>query len=147
MEKLASWSEHKDSGVRYFSGVGTYKKAFTLPDDFLRKNRRISLDLGAVRELAEVLVNGKSAGTLWRSPYVIDITPHVQPGKNDLTIKVVNTWVNRLIGDKNVPKEEWICKIVSPDPWWYKANSPLPSSGLLGPVYIRASLEYSAPLK
>ena len=147
MPKLASWTEHTDSGVRYFSGVGTYNKAFTLPDDFLRKNTRISLDLGDVKELAEVLVNGKSAGTLWRSPYVIDITAHVQAGKNDLTIKVVNTWVNRLIGDKNVPKDEGICQIVSPDPWWFKANSPLPSSGLLGPVVIRASQVNVAPLK
>ena len=145
--ELASWTEHTDSGVRYFSGVGTYNKVFTLPDDFLKKNTRISLDLGDVKELAEVLVNGKSAGTLWRSPYVIDITAHVQAGKNDLTIKVVNTWVNRLIGDKNVPKDEGICQVVSPDPWWFKANSPLPSSGLLGPVFIRASEVRMAPLK
>ena len=86
-------------------------------------------------------------GTLWRSPFVIDITPYVQAGKNDLTIKVVNTWVNRLIGDKNVPKDEGICQVVSPDPWWYKANSPLPLSGLLGPVYIRASQVNMAPQK
>ena len=145
--ELASWTEHTDSGVRYFSGVGTYNKAFTLPDDFLKKNTRISLDLGDVKELAEVLVNGKSAGTLWRSPYVIDITKHLQPGKNDLTIKVVNTWVNRLIGDKNVPKDEAICQVVSPEPWWFKANSPLPLSGLLGPVFIRASEVRMAPLK
>jgi len=147
MEKLASWSKHTDRGVRYFSGVGTYKKFFTLQNAFLKKNTRISLDLGDVKELAEVLVNGKSAGILWRSLFVIDITTLVQAGKNDLTIKVVNTWVNRLISDKNVLKDEWICKIVSPNPKWFTAQSPLHPSGLQGPVYIRASQEYIVPQK
>ncbi|VGO13419.1 hypothetical protein PDESU_01976 [Pontiella desulfatans] len=146
LDKLASWSEHTDSGVRYFSGEGTYRKAFTLQNDFL-KNTRISLDLGDVKGLAEVLVNGESAGTLWRSPFVIDITMLVQAGKNDLSIKVVNTWVNRLIGDKNVPKDERIGQIVPTDPTWYKATSPLHPSGLLGPIYIRASQEYILPQK
>ena len=90
-----------------------------------------------MKELAQVSINGIAIATLWNAPFSIDITKYVRPGKNQLEINITNTWVNRLIGDKNVPKEEQICKLYSPDPKWFKANSKLPLSGLLGPIVIK----------
>lgn len=139
LDSLISWTNYQDKGVNYYSGTGTYKKQVSIPKEYFNKNTSILLDLGLVKELAEVVVNGKSAGVLWFPPYVTDITKYVIPGKNDLVIQVTNTWVNRLIGDKNVPENQRICRIFSPDPKWYNAGSKLPSSGLLGPIVIRAS--------
>jgi hypothetical protein len=139
LDSLISWTNYQDKGVNYFSGTGTYKKQLSLPKEYLIENTSIILDLGQVKELAEVSVNGKFVGILWCPPYVTDITKYVIPGQNNLEIKITNTWVNRLIGDKNVPENQRICRIYSPDPKWYTAGSKLPLSGLLGPIVIRAS--------
>jgi len=139
MDTLISWTACPDKGINYFSGTASCKKQFEIPEAFLNKELKIELDLGEVRDLAEILINGKSAGVLWTSPYVADITRYLIPGQNKVEIKVTNTWVNRLIGDKNVPEDQRICRIYSPDPKWYSAGSKLPPSGLLGPVVIRAS--------
>ncbi|VGO19356.1 glycosyl hydrolase [Pontiella sulfatireligans] len=144
MNQLSSWTEHEARGVRYFSGVGTYKKSFAVPSASLGKNSKLILDLGDVRELAEVVVNGQSAGTLWRPPFEVDISHLVRSGKNELEVRVVNTWANRLIGDKTVPLAEQVCRIISPDPKWYTAESALPESGLLGPVVLRVSRIYKS---
>ena len=90
------------------------------------------LDLGEVRELAEVSMNGRSLGIVWHPPYRIDITTALKPGANALEIKVTNLWVNRLIGDQQ-PKATKFTFTVAPT---YKADAPLRPSGLLGPVTI-----------
>ncbi|NJL18932.1 MAG: hypothetical protein HC901_01070 [Bdellovibrionaceae bacterium] len=97
---------------------------------------RTMLDLGEVRDLAVIRVNGQEVGALWRSPFQIDVSAALKSGKNELEIRVINTWVNRLIGDKKVPEQERICRIVPADPPWYDADSELLPSGLLGPVKI-----------
>jgi hypothetical protein len=66
------------------------------------------------------------------APYRIDVTKALKPGRNQLTIKVVNTWVNRLIGDQQ-PNPS---KIAFADVTSYSASSPLMASGLIGPVQI-----------
>ncbi len=137
LDSLISWTSYPDKGINYFSGTGTYKKEIELTNSFFNKNKNILLDLGEVKELAQVSINGIAIATLWNAPFSIDITKYVRPGKNQLEINITNTWVNRLIGDKNVPKEEQICKLYSPDPKWFKANSKLPLSGLLGPIVIK----------
>ena len=139
LDSLISWTTHQDKRVNYFSGTGTYKKQLFIPKEYLQKNKIILLDLGQVKDLAEVLINGKSVVTLWCPPYVTDITKFVIQGKNDLELKVTNTWVNRLIGDKNVPENQQICRIFSPDPKWYNAGSKLQLSGLPGPIVIKVS--------
>lgn len=85
-----------------------------------------------MKELAEVIVNGKSLGVLWHTPYVVDIKKELKVGANTLEIKVTNLWVNRLIGDAQ-PGAKKITYTTMP---FYNEKSPLLPSGLLGPVLI-----------
>ena len=98
----------------------------------LQSAGRIFLDLGDVRDLAEVRVNGAPVGTAWHAPFRLDLTGKLKPGVNHLEIKVVNTWVNRLIGDKQ-PGAVPITFTVIPT---YTAGAPLRPSGLIGPVQL-----------
>ncbi len=133
-KNLVSWSASADPGVKYFSGVGTYTKTFVLPKAALKRGTRLMLDLGEVRELAEVSLNGKAVGTVWTPPFQLDITKALKPGKNVLKVKVVNLWVNRLIGDAQPGVKKKYTFTIIPT---YKPDAPLRQSGLLGPVVIR----------
>lgn len=134
-DTLSDWSLNTNDRIRYYSGAAYYSNTFTVKR--LNNNSRLLLNLGTVSVMAKVKVNGKEVGGVWTPPYSVDITEAVKPGENKVEIKVVNTWVNRLIGDMKLPEEKrktWT--IVNP----YKADSPLEKSGLLGPVtlqYIR----------
>jgi hypothetical protein len=132
MDTLSSWSDSSDTGVKYFSGEGTYTKTIQASADWFKKGARLWIDLGDVKNLAEVKVNGKSLGILWHTPYRVDATTALKTGANEVTIKVTNAWVNRLIGDE----QPGATKITFADVKPYKANSPLLSSGLLGPVAV-----------
>jgi hypothetical protein len=132
MDTLTAWNENSDAGVKYFSGVGTYTKTIQAPADWFKKGAHLWVDLGDVKNLAEVTINGKSLGQVWHTPYRIDATSALKPGANQVTIKVVNAWVNRLIGDQ----QPGATKITFADVKPYRANSPLLPSGLLGPVAI-----------
>jgi len=133
LDKLSSWSDNPDAGVKYFSGTGTYTKTIHAPADWFKKGAHLWIDLGDVKNLAEVTVNGKSLGIVWHAPYRADATSALKTGANDLTIKVTNAWVNRLIGDQQPDaKKKYTFADVKP----YKANSPLLPSGLLGPVQL-----------
>jgi hypothetical protein len=132
-DHLMSWTDSSDEGVKYFSGTAIYRKSVEIPAEDFGEGREIYLDLGTVKNLAEVFVNGKSLGTLWKEPFRVNITPAAKPGANELEIRVVNLWPNRLIGDEKVPPAERITwASVHP----YKADSPLLPSGLLGPARI-----------
>ncbi|MFM9936577.1 MAG: glycosylhydrolase-like jelly roll fold domain-containing protein [Novosphingobium sp.] len=129
LPQLADWSKHADAGVRYFSGTATYRQVFKLP---AKTAKYLVLDLGEVREMAEVIVNGKSAGILWKPPYRADLTGFVKPGNNTLEVRVTNLWVNRLIGDEQPgAKPITFTKIMT-----YRADAPLRPSGLIGPVTL-----------
>jgi hypothetical protein len=132
LSTLASWTENSEAGVRYFSGSGTYRTIFRLSRNALSDGSRILLDLGDVRELAVVKVNGEALGTLWHSPYRIDVTDALQRGVNTLEVEVTNLWVNRLIGDMQ-PGATKIAFTTGPT---YSAAAPLRPSGLLGPVNL-----------
>ena len=133
LSKLISWSDSTDTGVKYFSGSGTYTKTIQAPASWFKKNSHVWIDLGSVKNLADVTVNGKDFGVVWHTPYRVDISDALKPGANEVTIKVTNAWVNRLIGDQqpNVTK-----KYTFTDFKPYRADSPLLASGLLGPVEI-----------
>jgi hypothetical protein len=132
MDHLSDWSQSADSAVKYFSGIGTYSKAVQAPADWFRKGTQLWLDLGDVKNLAMVTVNGRELGETWHAPYRVDVTSSLKPGANEITIKVVNAWVNRLIGDEQPEATKFTFADVKP----YKADSPLLPSGLLGPVEI-----------
>jgi hypothetical protein len=91
------------------------------------------LDLGVVKNLARVRLNGHDLGVIWCHPWRIEVSDAIQPGENHLEIEVANLWPNRLIGDQSLPPEKqftWTTR----NP--YQKNSPLLSSGLLGPVVL-----------
>ncbi len=126
------WSQSADERMRYFSGKATYRTAFDKPA--MAEGERLSLDLGRVGVMAKVRVNGAYAGGVWTPPYRVDITDFVHEGGNEVEIEVVNTWVNRLIGDSRLPASErrtW-CPYTE-----YGPESPLQEAGLLGPVTLK----------
>jgi hypothetical protein len=134
---LVSWTDmsipKSDDGVKYFSGTATYSKIIDVPENAFAAGAHLSLDLGDVENLAEVIVNGKDLGILWKTPYKIDVTGALKPGSNQIEIKVTNLWVNRLIGDQ----QPWALKKYAFAGFMpYKADSPLLPSGLLGPVHV-----------
>jgi hypothetical protein len=131
-EELSDWSDHTNPGIKYFSGEATYTKTIEIPEAALSQKPRIEVDLGTVHVVAEVAVNGKTAGIAWKPPYRVDITDAVKAGANILSIKVVNLWPNRLIGDMQPGAE----KVAFAPNSTYRANSPLMPSGLIGPVGV-----------
>jgi hypothetical protein len=126
-DKLLSWSEHADPGIRYYSGTARYATQVNLP-----AAGNYTLDLGEVREIAEVWLNGQSQGILWKKPFTMKLA--AKAGANQLEIEVVNLWPNRLIGDQALPPEK---RFTSTNITKFKATSPLMPSGLLGPVVLR----------
>ena len=162
LDRLVSWTESDDEGIRYFSGTATYSTTFTLgkPD----RNGRYLLDLGNVKNLAVVRVNGQPAGTLWTPPFRTDITNLVHKGQNTLEIEVTNLWLNRMIRDEFEPEDiQWTeptragrGRQMLQVPDWLANGQPRPSqnrktvviyktvtkddtlldSGLLGPVRL-----------
>jgi len=160
-EDLDDWSRRPEEGIKYYSGQATYRKTF----DMLAVNdgnsaRRVWLDLGTIKNIARVRLNGKELGVVWCAPWHVEITGIAKPKGNRLEITVANLWPNRLIGDEQFPADcdygpggnlarwpEWLIK-GQPHPsagrytftTWkhFGKDSPLLPSGLLGPVTIRS---------
>lgn len=144
LKELQSLSLHELPGVKYYSGTSTYEKQFNVKADSLKPSRVMRLDLGQVKSLAEVTLNGQNLGVLWKPPFHIDITEHLRAGSNQLQIKVANTWVNRMVGDEQEPDDcNWSHIISWPHghqptpvgrslagiPQWVIDKTPRPSSG------------------
>ncbi len=166
LDRLMSWSQHDDAGVKYFSGTATYRKTFQVPASLFARGRRLYLDLGKVEVMAGVKLNGKDLGWLWKEPYSVEVTDALKTGENALEVQVVNLWINRMIGDEQLPEDsernpngtlkqwpQWLQE-GKPSPtgrytftsWrlWQK-DSPLVESGLLGPVKLRAAQRLVMP--
>jgi len=135
LETLIPWNENADSGIKYFSGTGIYSKTIQAPAEWFNTGSQLWLDLGSVKNLAEVLVNGKSLGIVWKNPFHVNVTRAMKEGENKIEIKVTNLWVNRLIGDQQPGVKKKITYTTMP---FYLADSPLLPSGLLGPVTIQS---------
>jgi hypothetical protein len=131
LDKLSSWTENQNAGVKYFSGSGTYTKTVDAKANWFTKGAHLWIDLGDVKNLAEVTVNGKPLGIVWHAPYRVDASSAMRPGANEVSVKVTNAWVNRLIGDQ---QQDATVKYTFTTEKPYKASSPLLPSGLLGPV-------------
>jgi len=159
LDKLISWTDHADSGVRYFSGTASYEKEIEISAERLNAGRELWLDLGAVKNFAQVSLNGQDLGVLWKPPFRVNATAAAKPGTNKLVVKVTNLWPNRLIGDEQLPDDrEWNGKQLKEWPQWFldgkpsptgrltfttwhhwTKDSPLLESGLLGPVTLRTA--------
>lgn len=135
-EQLGSYTENADAGIKYFSGTATYTKTITADKSWFANNAQLWLDLGKVKNLAEIIVNGQSLGIVWKQPFRVNVTGALKAGDNKVEIKVTNLWVNRLIGDTQPGVTNKITYTTMP---FYKADSPLLPSGLLGPVQVIAA--------
>lgn len=164
-DALISWPEDSNPGIKYFSGSATYTRAFEVPAGFASSGRAVRLDLGAVKNFATVEVNGRRVATLWKPPFVLDVSRLVHAGRNRITVKVTNLWPNRIIGDEHLPPEvQWRGNHMEHWPAWltpgkariqadrpktgrvtfetwhyYDKSSPLLPSGLLGPVRLESA--------
>lgn len=141
--QLINWTQHADDGVKYYSGTATYRKTFNLPDKQNSSNQQLFLDLGDVRNVAQVRLNGKDLGILWCYPWRVDITDAVKPTDNKLEVDIINLWTNRVIGDLNQPKEKRYT--VTHDAFRFDMltkDTPLLDSGLLGPVKVMQGSYY-----
>jgi hypothetical protein len=135
LDKLTSLSESTNAGVKYFSGTATYTKTFDWKPTAKsgKQKSEIWLELGEVHALAQVNLNGRNLGTVWQPPYRVNITDALQAGPNALEVRVANLWRNRLIGDAALPMAERFTWSSSAQ---FSPDTPLPESGLLGPVTI-----------
>jgi len=105
LQKLESWTDNPQEGVKYFSGTATYTKTLLAPQAWFHEGAKVILDLGTVRDLAQVSVDGKALGILWKPPYTVDVTGILKPGANQLEVKVTNEWTNRQVGDRLFPEQ------------------------------------------
>ena len=136
-DKLTSWTGHPNEGIKFYSGKATYSKEITF-DGRIEKGKEYWLDLGAVGDIgiAHVTLNGKDLGVVWTKPFRVDITDTFKRGRNQLEVKVVNTWRNRLVGDRGKSQDQRYTRtnITIREDW------QLLNSGLLGPVTIESSI-------
>ena len=151
--KLEDWTLNQNEGIKYYSGIATYRININLPKKTVSdKNTDFILDLGEVNNLARVRINGKDMGVIWTAPYQLNISDAIHPGNNLIEIEVANLWPNRLIGDEQFPDDgikdnkwpEWLLKnqprtsgrYTFTTAKFYKKDSPLLKSGLIGPVRL-----------
>lgn len=135
--ELISWTESDDEGIKYFSGIATYQKSFHLSfdPDTLSDDYRVYLSLGDLEKVGDTWLNGEALGISWAKPHEYDITTHIIPGENEITIEIANVWGNRIIGDARTGQGFTTTNItnVRGTPW---EEVPLVTSGLLGPVNV-----------
>ncbi|GAA4317057.1 hypothetical protein GCM10023149_14430 [Mucilaginibacter gynuensis] len=148
-ETLTDWSKNADEGIKYYSGTAVYQKKFDLS---AAVQGPLYLDLGDVKNMARVTLNGKDLGIVWTAPWHVDIASAVREKNNELKIEVINLWPNRLIGDEKKPYDgivndkwpDWLLngksrtsgRYTFTSTNQYNANSPLLLSGLTGPVKL-----------
>jgi hypothetical protein len=133
-EGLDDWSKRPEKGIHYYSGTAVYHRSFDLPPGGVRR-RPLLLDLGVVKNVARVRLNGQDLGVLWCAPWRVDISRWVKEQGNRLEITVANLWPNRLIGDEQEPPDcEWQPgepgdRLLKELPEWVRNAEPRPSKG------------------
>jgi hypothetical protein len=160
LDRLISWTESANEGVRYFSGTATYEKEIIISPKRFGEGKEVWLDLGIVKNLAEVSFNGQNFGVQWKPPFRVNVTSAARAGVNKLVIKVTNLWPNRLIGDEQLPSDrKWSGSAIAEWPEWVLEGKPSPTgrvtfttwhhwskdsrlleSGLLGPVAVETAI-------
>ena len=136
-DSLLSWTEVENAATRSFSGIATYSRQFFLDGASILSGQRVLLDLGQVREVARVYLNGHDAGLSSFAPHVLNVTDLIRAGENSLVVEVANTWLNRLIADDAQPDRKTQTNLITGpiagQPW---RNAQPQPSGLLGPVRV-----------
>ena len=135
-DKLISWTQRPEPGIKFYSGKATYRTSFDFKEEIDRR-KEYCLDLGRVEDvgIAQVTLNGRDLGILWTRPFRVDISGVLKPDQNLLEINVVNSWRNRLVGDRDLPQSQRYTKTnITIRPEW-----KLLESGLLGPVTVNKS--------
>jgi hypothetical protein len=152
-DKLTDWTQRLENGIKYYSGRAVYTKSFDLPENKATDNNSdYFLDLGKLKNLGRVKLNGRDLGVIWTEPWQVKITGELRPKGNKLEIEVANLWINRLIGDENEPWDgvadgkwpDWLLngtkreskRFTFTTHHFYKKDDPLQESGLIGPVKI-----------
>jgi hypothetical protein len=133
-DKLEDWTQRPEDGIKYYSGTAVYKKTFDLPSS---PKKGCFLDLGKVNFLARIRLNGRDLGIVWTAPWRVDVSGLLKEKGNELEIEVVNTWLNRLVGDAHLPPEKRVAKTNVQ----YPPTQPLMPSGLLGPVTVQKEIQ------
>ena len=133
-DHLMSYTESKDPAIRYYAGTVIYRKSFSLKKKEMKGVNTFEIDLGSVKNLARITVNGHDLGVVWKAPFRVEVpAEYLRAGSNDLEVKVINLWPNRIIGDLQPDATlKWTYTASN----WYTAESPLLPSGLLGPVVV-----------
>jgi hypothetical protein len=165
-QKLEDWTRRSEEGIKFYSGTAVYRKSFEVEQSTFRAPHvAIYLNLGTVREIAEVTLNGKALGVLWKPPFQVDVRGALRPGANALEVRVTNLWPNRMIGDEQYPDDctpdgswrtgkipawpEWVLKgQPRPEPRrltfsttkYFTKDAPLIPSGMMGPVQLQAEV-------
>jgi len=132
IETLRSWSDFEDSAIRHFAGKGIYRAQFEWTAS--RSPGPLYLDLGDVKNIARVELNGRDMGVLWKPPFIVPINSALREGTNSLKVTVTNLWPNRLIREAATPDPFKVAWTNNDDQW--SAQDELLPSGLLGPVRI-----------
>lgn len=144
MASLASWTEHADPAVKFFSGAARYRQTFTLPPGWKADGRRVYLDFGDLWAIGEAWLNGQPLGVLWTQPFRADCAEALREGENELTVEIANNWFNRLVGDAALPPERRLTRTnittSGGKPW---ARLEPRASGLFGPVRLVAVAQKS----
>ena len=130
LPNLEDWTMNDQ--LKNFSGRGQYTTTFTVPANLLSSHHRILLDLGDVKDVAEISINGKAGPVLLLQPYKADVTPLLHVGENTLQITVVNTLFNAL-------SAQGLSKNYRPE--ITNTANGLMSSGLIGPVRLEETQE------
>jgi hypothetical protein len=137
-DTLQDWAQQQDTEIRHYAGRATYRKVFPFAGESAASSgtTRLWLDLGAVRDVAVVRLNGRDLGTLWTPPWRVDVTDVVQRDANVLEVDVINVWNNRLVADAALPADQRRTTLLLPT---VTPETPLLPAGLLGPVRILAT--------
>ncbi len=130
MDSLVSWTDVSNEGMKYYSGPATYEKDFAIGRDEMTKGTNAFVVFDDIQEMARVFVNGRDCGIVWTPPYEADITKYLKAGSNHLTVRVINTWNNRIVGDLQNPEGKQYTHTNIKNK--FRADGPLLKSGLTG---------------
>lgn len=134
LDQLASWTEVDEEGIQFYSGKAIYNKDFIIADDELSEGTEAYVMFDEIQEMARVFVNGNDCGIVWLPPYQAHITPYLKAGTNSISVEVINTWNNRIVGDMRNPDEKPFTKTNAKAR--FSENSKLLPSGILGEAKI-----------